>query len=342
MDIEKELLIKTMYEEGKTLKEIREQCRCSDKTISNIREKYNLPGRSTKRTEPIDELKVCELYKSGVTNEEIRKLCKCSTNTISYIVDKYGIPKRSAGNPKKVKDFSKFYDLSLPETQYWIGYICADGNIQYDTNVRNYVVRLYSKDKEIIDKFVNYFGKDVVCINTTNPSGVMQAYICSKELCQYFINVLNITPSKSKILEPNIEFTKNFILGYFDGDGSIRNTSSDGQTRYECNITSGSKSFLEKIKKILDDVGIYSVLYQHTDCIAYKIRIDRKAESEKFYKWLYSEAVTCMSRKLNNFVRLFGNLEKKTLGEFGENPTVEDNTDPSTGLTSCEGVTTNS
>lgn len=342
MEIEKELLIKALYEEGKTLKEIKEQCKCSDKTISRIREKYNLPSRSTKRTEPLDENKICELYKSGVTNAEICKLCKCSTNTISTIIDKYGIPKRSAGNPKKVKDFSKFYDLSLPETQYWIGYLCADGNIQYDTKSRNYVVRLYSKDKEIIDKYVNYFGEDVVCINNTNPSGVMQAYICSKELCQYFINVLNITPNKSKTLDPNVEFTKNFILGYFDGDGCIRNTSSNGQTRYECNITSGYKPFLEKIKKILDDAGIYSILYQHTDCTAYKIRIDRKAESEKFYKWLYSEAVTCMSRKLNNFVHLFGNIENKKLGEFGESPTNKDNTEPSVGLTSYEGVTTNS
>lgn len=341
MKSEKELLIKTMYEEGKTLREIREQCKCSDKTIGIVREKYNLPSRSTKRTEPIDEQKVCELYKSGITNDQIRKICKCSTNTISSIIDKYGIPKRSANIPKKSKDFNKFYNLSLPETQYWIGYICADGNIQYDIKSRTYAIRLYSKDKEIIDKFVNYFGKDVVCINNTNPSGVIQAYICSKELCQYFINVLNITPNKSKTLKPNIEFTKNFILGYFDGDGCIRNTSSNGQIRYECNITSGCKSFLEKIKEILDKAGIYSILYQHTDCAAYKIRIDRKAESEKFYKWLYSDAVTCMSRKLNNFAHLFGNLENKTLGEFGESPTIKDNTEPSIELKSYEGVTTN-
>lgn len=342
METEKELLIKSMYEDGKTLKEIREQCRCSDKTISKVRAKYNLPGRTSKRTEPINELKVCNLYKSGITNAEICKLCKCSTNTISAIINKYGIPKRSVENPRKTKDFSRFYDLSLPETQYWIGYLCADGSIQYDLKTRNYVVRLYSKDKEIIDKFVNYFGKDVVCVNDTNPSGVMQAYICSKELCQYFINVLNITPNKSKTLEPNIEFTKNFILGYFDGDGCIRNTSSDGQIRYECNITSGCKSFLEKIKNILDDAGIHSVLYQHTDCVAYKIRIDRKAESEKFYKWLYSDAVTCMSRKLNNFVHLFGNIENKKLGEFGESPIGKDNTELSIELTSYESVTTNS
>lgn len=341
--MEKELLIKNLYEKGLPMKQIQKECSCGDATIRKIIAKYNLPPRqvSKNRKEPLDEVKICELYKNGVTNAQIAKECKCSTNTISKILDKYNIPKRSEKLNKKNKHFEKFYDLTSSETQYWIGYICADGSIQYDSKLHNYSVKLCSKDREIIDKFSDYFGKDVVSIYDKAPNGVIVAYINSKELCEYFINVLNIVPNKALILNPNIEFTKNFILGYFDGDGCIRNTSSDGQTRYECNITSGSKIFLEKIKRILDSNNIYSILYKHTDCNAYKIRIDRKLESEKFYRWLYSEAVTCLSRKLNNFVRLFGNIENKSLGEFGESPTIEDNTEPSTGLTSCEGVTTN-
>lgn len=338
MEIEKELLIKSMYESGATLKEIKEQCHVGDRTISNIREKYGIKGRGSKKENQIDELVLCEAYKSGMLSSDICKKFKCSTNTISKILDKYSIKKRTT---KKVKDFKKFYDLTLPETQYWIGYICADGSIQYNTSSRVYAVRLYSKDIETIDRFVRYFGEDVVSVNTTNPSGVIMAYISSKELCQYFINVLNIPPNKSNILNPNVEFTKNFILGYFDGDGCIRNTSSNGQTRYECNITSGCKPFLEKIKNILDSVGIYSILYQHTDCKAYKIRIDRKEESEKFYRWLYSDMVTCMSRKLNNFVALYGNIKEKESGEIMESPKT-DNHESSVPLTKYEDATTNS
>lgn len=342
--MEKELLIKNLYENGLPMKQIQKECSCGDATIRKVIAKYNLPPRqsSKNRKEPLDEDKICELYKKGVTNIKIAKECKCSTNTISKVLDRHGIPKRSEQFNKKSKHFEKFYDLTSPETQYWIGYICADGSIQYDPKLHNYAVRLYSKDKEIIDKFSDYFGKDVVSIYDKAASGVIMAYISSKELCEYFINTLNIVPNKALVLNPNVEYTKNFILGYFDGDGCIRNTSSDGQTRYECNITSGSKIFLEKIKAILDSNNIYSILYEHTDCNAYKIRIDRKEDSRKFYKWLYSEAVTCLSRKLNNFVHLFGNIENKNLGELGENPITEDNTEPSIGLTSCEGVTTNS
>ena len=283
------------------------------------------------------ELQICELYKNGVKNSDICKECHCSTNTISKIIDKYNIPRRQK-QQNRHKDLSKFYDLSNPETQYWIGFICADGNVNYNLSSYIYKVSLFSKDWEVIEKFQKYFGKENVSIHTRKQNGIHEIYISSKELCEYFINQLNITTNKSLTLDPNIEYTSNFILGYFDGDGSIRN-SSEKQVRYECNITSGSLPFLEKVKEKLDEQGIYSVYYKHTDCNAYKIRIDRKEDSEKFYKWLYKDAVVCLSRKLKNFVALYGNIENEKLGEMLE---LQENQQPSIGLTTNEGSTTNS
>ena len=260
------------------------------------------------------KLKIVELYKQGISTKQICAECKCSTNTISKVLDEFNIPKRA--KRKLNKDLSKFFDLNAKETQYWLGYICADGNIQYDLKKGVYKVSLFSKEEEPINNFVNYFGENTVSIHR-RPTGIIEAYINSKELCEYFINTLNITPNKSLTLDPNIEFTPNFILGYFDGDGYIRN-STEQQVRYECNITCGNLKFLEKIKKILDSEGIYSIIYKHTDCAAYKIRIDRKMDSKKFYKFLYRDKVVCLSRKLNNFVALFGNLEDTLSGELLE------------------------
>ena len=283
------------------------------------------------------ELKICELYKNGAKSKDICKECHCSTNTLSKIIDKYQIPRRQKKQNRN-KDLSKFYDLNNPETQYWLGFICADGNINYNLASYVYKVSLFSKDLEVIEKFTKYFGKDIVSTHIRKQNGIYEAYISSKELCEYFINVLNITPNKSLTLNPKIEYTSNFILGYFDGDGSIRN-SNEKQIRYECNITSGSLTFLEKIKEKLDEQNIYSIYYKHNDCNAYKIRIDRKEDSEKFYKWLYKDAVVCLSRKLKNFVALYGNIENEKLGELLE---IQENQQPSFGLTTDEGSTTNS
>ena len=339
MDIEKELKIKNLYEKDTKISEILKICKCSSATVNKVREKYNLPKRRNSPSKiPINESLVVKLYTEGVILTEITKTCHCSTNTVSAILDKYNIPKRSQRiNKKPNKDLSKFMDLTSPETQYWIGFICADGNINYNPEKRAYKVSLFSKDEEVIIKFIKYFGENTVC-RSDRPTGIKEAYICSKELCEYFINILNITPNKSLTLNPNIEYTNNFILGYFDGDGSIRN-SSEKQIRYECNITCASKIFLDKIKTILDKNDIYSIIYQHTDCNAYKIRIDRKSESEKFYHFLYKDAVVCLSRKLKNFVALYGNIENEKLGELQE---LKENLQPSQPLTKLEGSTTNS
>lgn len=81
--------------------------------------------------------------------------------------------------------------------------------------------------------------------------------------------------------------------------------------------------------------------YKHTDCDAFKIRIDRKEDSEKLYHYLYKDATIFLSRKLNNFVALYGDVYMLKSDEFGENPEV-DNAEPNIRLTTNEGVTTNS
>ena len=248
---------------------------------------------------------ICKLYKEGIKNSDICKQCHCSTNTISKIIDKYNIPRRAVR--KTNKDFTKFYNLDNPETQYWIGYICADGNIEYNKNYRVYKVSLFSKEEEPIDKFIKFFGENNVSKNK-RATGIIEAYINPKELCEYFINNLNIVPNKSLTLNPNIKFTNNFILGYFDGDGCIRN-SKKGHIHHECGIACGSKVFLDKIKEIIDKNDIYSIIRKHDDCNAYELTINRKIDSEKFYNFLYKDMVVCLSRKLNNFVALYGNIE---------------------------------
>ena len=136
------------------------------------------------------KIEITELYKQGVSLKEICAKCHCSTNTISKVIDEFNIPKRA--KRKLNKDLSKFFDLNAKETQYWIGYICADGNIQYDQKNRVYKVSLFSKEEEPINNFIKYFGEDTVNFHK-RKTGMLEAYINSKELCEYFINVLNIT-----------------------------------------------------------------------------------------------------------------------------------------------------
>ena len=321
MEEEKQLKIIESYKNGVKYSDIKKQFKCSDTTILKLVDKYGLPHRGRNgKTESLDTQLLVKLYNSGEKVKVICKVCKCSTNTISKVLKKFNIPLRTANIRKTNKDFSKFKSINLPETQYWLGYICADGSVQYNPEYGAYTISLYSKDIEIVNKFQKYFGANNVSIHKKKYNGITQmyqAYINSKELCQYFINIYNITPNKSLSLNPNIEYTSNFILGYFDGDGSIIN-STENRIRYECNFTSGSKIFLQNIQKILEYNTIHTKLVKHQECNAYKLWIYRKEDSKKLYQYLYTNAVTCLSRKLKNFVELYGNIQNEKLEELQE------------------------
>ena len=246
-------------------------------------------------------------YIEGMSLKDIKKKYKTGSDTIYKIVDRSETPRRNS------KDLSKFYNLNNPETQYWLGYICADGSVQFNTKHRVYKVSLFSKDEIVIQKFKEYFGS-IVNIHK-RPSGIIEGYINSKELANYFITKLNIPENKGLILDPNIEMTKEFVLGYFDGDGSITN-SSKKRTRYEAKFTCGSKEFINKLCKVLDGQNIYYVVRPKGN--AFDIAIDRKNESEKLYNWMYSTNVWSLPRKLNNFVALFGSLGENNRENCGE------------------------
>lgn len=275
-------------------------------------------------------------YQNGVKVKDLVSKYHCSTNTISKILDLYQIPKR-AKKSNRNKDISKFKDLDSPETQYWIGYICADGNIEYNVENRNYKVSLYSKDEEVVNNFANYFGKDIVKIYKRKQNVIFEACVCCKELCSYFIDELNIVPNKSLILNPNVKYTSHFIRGYFDGDGCIR--KSYEKTRNEAKFTSGSLVFLEKVKEVLLNNSISNSISKRKDCNAYDLHIYNKTNIQSLFNFMYKNATTYLSRKYDIFVALLGKPIDDKLGELLEQ---QENQQPSQDLKPLEGSTTNS
>lgn len=241
------------------------------------------------------EKELIEDYLNKIPLKELKKKYKTSSDTIYKVIDSNNVKRTNK------KDISKFKDLTNEETQYWIGYLCADGNIEYNESSRIYKVSLFSKDECVINDYINYFGKDICKKYIRKQNGIFEASIHSKELCKYFINELNIIPNKGLILDPNIDYTVSFIRGYFDGDGCIRNG------RAEAKFTSGSKKFIDNLCIVFDVLGIFYIIREKGN--AYDICFERKEEVKKLYIYLYSEGKTKLLRKYNNFVALFGNIE---------------------------------
>lgn len=240
--------------------------------------------------------KIIEMYKNGISYKDIAKECNCSEYKIWYQVKKQNITQRGSGNSKPQK-LNPFLNISK-EGLYWLGYIMADGTINYGKG--NYTLVLYSKDKEILEKYNSFMGNQCK-IHIWNKQGVYGARIHSKSICKYLIDTYNITPNKGLSLNPNIEISWDLLRGYFDGDGSIRLQ----KTRCEAKFTTGSGIWAKRISYFLLNNDIFNIITPKGN--AFDVNIYRKSESEKLYQNLYKDANIYLEYKYNRFVALFGN-----------------------------------
>lgn len=197
-----------------------------------------------------------------------------------------------------LKEYTIPFDLEEEESQYWLGYLCADGNVQYSKEHRVYKVSLASKDKEIIDKFICFMGNRAK-YHFQKQNNVHIGYVSSIQLCEYLIS-LGITPKKALTLDINIPLTRHFVRGYFDGDGSIRNRDYG-----ECKITCGSLKFVTRLCSLLDSLSIYYKVRVKGN--AYDISIERKKECKAFLDFIYKNSSIYLQRKYLKYVALFGN-----------------------------------
>ena len=240
--------------------------------------------------------KIILLYNQGLPYKEIALQCKCSEYKIWSVIKKSGISMRGSGNskPQKLNPFLSFSS----EAMYWLGYIIADGTIV--STKRNHTLVLFSKDFTILKKF-NLFMNNQCKIHLWNNNDVYGARLHSKVICDWLVNICNITPNKSTIVNPTLPITWDLLRGYFDGDGSITLKGS----RKESKFTTGSLKWAERISSFLTINNIHNVITIKDN--AYDVNIYRKEDSEKLYNKMYKNATIYLDYKYNRFVALFGN-----------------------------------
>lgn len=146
-----------------------------------------------------------------------------------------------------------FFSEKSNNSIYWAGFIAADGNVK-DTRLR---VKLKYTDKphlEVLKLHIEYTGvikKDCSRRLDKVHCGAL-LYISSNKIVTDLKKLYNITEKKSLTLEPpNIEGLEAdlFILGYFDGDGTVYN-----KRNYKCVRFYGTKEINEWIKARVNNI----------------------------------------------------------------------------------------
>lgn len=154
-----------------------------------------------------------------------------------------------------------FFDKWTSEMAYVLGFWFADG---YMRKEKSYRIVFSSNDYELMQQIRRVLGSSHPLRRQIHDK-TLQMIIHSKYMYKK-LSKLGGLRNKSLIMDfPDIpsKYLKDFIRGYFDGDGSVfyvNYLSTKNNKPYKelrSNFTSGSRKFLEKLMRILNkEIGL--------------------------------------------------------------------------------------
>lgn len=252
------------------------------------------------------------LYKKYKSGNKIASFLNVNPKTIYSWMEKHKINTCTGIQGARKHFFNERYfeKIDKPEKAYLLGFIIADGCIYSESNSTyfRFQINLKQEDSYVLDFLQKEIEsdykiqfKEVSAKKNGNKSKVASLKINSTAFCKDLIN-LNVIPRKSmkesipldKI--PN-EFLRYFVLGYFDGDGSVSYTKSSPHISIL-----GSKKMCEQLNKIFVDNGIdQNVFFLHPNKKLFGLRINNTENKIKLYNFLYKDYVFFLKRKKETF-----------------------------------------
>lgn len=211
------------------------------------------------------------------------------------------------------EDFFKNWDST---TAYVLGFIFADGNVCISNRGKYLVVS--SVDREIIFKIKNWLKSEhKICSKKPNwPNGKTKFVLrIGNRFIYDSLMLRGLYPNKSLTIDFPIvpkRYLKDFIRGYFDGDGCVYVEKSKGQgerfivKRLTIVFTSGSKLFLIGLLEALRSNLVIRQSKIYKSNRSFQIRFST-SDSIALFKYLYGnlESEIFLRRKFDIFSYYF-------------------------------------
>ena len=202
-----------------------------------------------------------------------------------------------------------FETINTAEKAYWLGFLASDGcNYQRECNA-SIILNLHKKDIGHLEKFNQFCHTDaeiklyIGYEGFSNQTPMCKITLNSKKISNDLIDK-GILPNKSLILQPPHileEFYKPFILGYFDGDGSISKSSQ--YNNYSISIQ-GTKEILTWICEVLDWDAKLEKRNINSNNNSYYIRCGGTNKPYQILNQLYNSCEIHLDRKFNIYKTL--------------------------------------
>lgn len=248
--------------------------------------------------------------------EELYKLFDEDTFTFTKLATRFGVSVSNISSHFRRQKFREtnprvrrrlytldetYFDTLTPNSAYFLGLLYADGCHTPSAYAIN--LTLAEPDKEILEKLNAELKTNRPLRHRVTTRKRRNSDICCYDLFELNINSkkistrlleLGLVQAKSLVLVypdwlPE-DLHRHFIRGYTDGDGSL--------TPNQLCIT-GTFAFCTKLAQIFEEtLKVGTSLYRKPKAVStYDVRVSRREDLKKVYKWLYSDASLCFARK---------------------------------------------
>lgn len=254
------------------------------------------------RQEFIKNVIVEDYLHSNLTLRELEKKYHCERRSITKILKQLNIRIRNRYHDVELKNY--FDSIDSEEAAYWFGFLFADGTITYNgkADCIRYAVELglCEKDLQHIMKFCSFLGVSENRIHRRESSKSYRVMVYSKRLCTNLYN-MGLVNNKTYNADINVilqnvpdNFLKDFLRGYFDGDGHFGNGISIGFTSL----------YKETVIKILEKFNIFEsnvrvVQKQNTKAVSVLLK---KKDSARLLFTMYNGSKIYLDRKYEKYV----------------------------------------
>jgi len=303
----------------------------------------------------ISDEEIKTLYLSGKSMSEIAKIAQDTKGLmsirkklhelgVSTKIDYSRYSNRVGSNRIFSLNETVFDEINSSEKAYWLGFLYADG---YNNEKKHRIeITLQPSDFSHLELF-RQFLKTEIKVRTYITNGYTKATfgVTSKVLSKSLASQGCVKAKSHCRTYPNIptEFNKDFIRGYFDGNGSFSFTCIKNEA-WQLNFT-GNYDFIITLKNILEKESRVNSTKLNTrkDKPSVSAHYSGKWVCKKILDYMYENATVYLQRKYDKYRILYLGGETRNNNkprELMETPTsaAEDNHEPS--LNYKEGATT--
>lgn len=256
----------------------------------------------------IDDNLVIERYNELKNLKKVAKSFGVSLRPIKRILKKNNI---ELTNRRYEVNHNYFETIDTEEKAYWLGFLFADGCVRKTKSGSQLVLKLSVKDEEHLMLFKNniksehkisyYRNNTVSKKGTPSTSDNCLIRVSSNKLIEDLINQ-GCTPRKTfTINKPNIDkkFYKDFIRGYYDGDGNF--FYSEITKMSVVTIVCASEKFREFLIEVISEIPNIGKIREDKE--KYNIKIVNIVGIVSFLDYVYKESNIHLNRKKEYYER---------------------------------------